>query len=70
MTLWRQCGFSNAVVQILDAHEVEYAAYNVLEDPELREGVKKFRQCSPFAMAPCEGRANWHGGANLSVLWQ
>ena len=38
-----QCGFSNAVVQILDHYEVEYAAYNVLEDPELREGVKKFR---------------------------
>jgi len=35
------------VVQILDAHEVEYAAYNVLEDAELREGVKKFRFAPP-----------------------
>lgn len=33
------CGFSNAVVQILRMHGVdEYAAYNVLEDQELREG--------------------------------
>ncbi|XP_061896183.1 glutaredoxin-related protein 5, mitochondrial-like [Entelurus aequoreus] len=37
------CGFSNAVVQILRMHGVdEYAAYNVLEDQELREGVKVF----------------------------
>ncbi|KAG9344739.1 hypothetical protein JZ751_010426 [Albula glossodonta] len=37
------CGFSNAVVQILRMHGVdEYAAYNVLEDQELRQGVKAF----------------------------
>lgn len=34
-----QCGFSNAVVQILRLHGVrDYAAYNVLDDPELRQG--------------------------------
>lgn len=33
------CGFSNAVVQILRMHGVDdYAAYNVLEDQELRQG--------------------------------
>ncbi|KAL6096292.1 glrx5 [Pungitius sinensis] len=37
------CGFSNAVVQILRMHGVDdYAAYNVLDDSELREGVKAF----------------------------
>ncbi|CAJ0936531.1 unnamed protein product [Ranitomeya imitator] len=37
------CGFSNAVVQILRMHGVdEYAAYNVLEDQDLRQGVKNF----------------------------
>ncbi|MBN3294867.1 glutaredoxin-related protein 5, mitochondrial isoform X1 [Amia ocellicauda] len=37
------CGFSNAVVQILRMHGVdEYASYNVLEDQELRQGVKSF----------------------------
>ncbi|KAM6915192.1 glutaredoxin-related protein 5, mitochondrial [Xenentodon cancila] len=37
------CGFSNAVVQILRMHGVDdYAAYNVLEDQDLREGVKVF----------------------------
>ncbi|KAL0967646.1 hypothetical protein UPYG_G00254970 [Umbra pygmaea] len=37
------CGFSNAVVQILRMHGVnEYAAYNVLDDQDLRQGVKDF----------------------------
>ena len=35
-----QCGFSNAVVQILRFHWVDqYKAHNVLEDNELREGI-------------------------------
>ncbi|XP_028620382.1 glutaredoxin-related protein 5, mitochondrial [Grammomys surdaster] len=38
-----QCGFSNAVVQILRLHGVrDYAAYNVLDDPELRQGIKDY----------------------------
>ncbi|XP_043930527.1 glutaredoxin-related protein 5, mitochondrial-like [Protopterus annectens] len=37
------CGFSNAVVQILRMHGVEgYVAYNVLEDQDLRQGVKDY----------------------------
>ncbi|XP_073493597.1 glutaredoxin-related protein 5, mitochondrial [Phyllobates terribilis] len=37
------CGFSNAVVQILRMHGVdEYATYNVLEDQDLRQGVKNY----------------------------
>ncbi|XP_062934751.1 glutaredoxin-related protein 5, mitochondrial-like [Cynocephalus volans] len=38
-----QCGFSNAVVQILRLHGVrDCAAYNVLDDPELRQGIKDY----------------------------
>lgn len=34
-----KCGFSNAVVQILDFHGVkQYDSYNVLEDDDLRHG--------------------------------
>ncbi|XP_056620660.1 glutaredoxin-related protein 5, mitochondrial [Triplophysa dalaica] len=37
------CGFSNAVVQILRMHGVDiYAAYNVLDDQDLRQGIKTF----------------------------
>jgi len=40
-----QCGFSRAVIQILQMQGVPHeklAAYNVLEDPELRSGIKEF----------------------------
>ncbi|CAH1985280.1 unnamed protein product [Acanthoscelides obtectus] len=37
-----QCGFSNAVVQILRMHGVKYDAHNVLQDEDLRQGIKDF----------------------------
>lgn len=37
-----QCGFSSTVVQILDYVGVEYASVNVLEDPEIRQGIKDY----------------------------
>jgi len=37
-----QCGFSATVVSILDHVGVDYGSANVLEDPELRQGVKEF----------------------------
>ncbi|GFH18786.1 glutaredoxin, partial [Haematococcus lacustris] len=37
-----QCGFSNNVVRLLDAYGVQYGSRNVLADPSIREGVKKF----------------------------
>ncbi|KAF9474764.1 monothiol glutaredoxin-5 [Pholiota conissans] len=42
-----QCGFSRAVVQILDMHGVpseKMQTYNVLADPELRSGIKEFSE--------------------------
>jgi monothiol glutaredoxin len=38
-----RCGFSNAVVQILKMHGVDqFDAYNVLEDENLRQGIKDY----------------------------
>jgi monothiol glutaredoxin len=37
-----QCGFSAAVVEILDRYVPEYTTVNVLADPAIREGIKKF----------------------------
>lgn len=36
------CGFSAAVVQILNTLEVNFKAVDVLKDSELREGIKSF----------------------------
>ena len=40
--MFPQCGFSARVVQILTHMGVPFQTANVLEDPELREGVKQF----------------------------
>jgi monothiol glutaredoxin len=37
-----QCGFSATVVAILDHLGVDYASANVLEDMEIRQGIKDF----------------------------
>jgi monothiol glutaredoxin len=37
-----QCGFSARVVQILSHMGVPFAGVNVLEDMEIREGIKSF----------------------------
>jgi monothiol glutaredoxin len=40
--LFPQCGFSARVVQILKHAGVTFASVNVLEDPEIRDGIKEF----------------------------
>ena len=37
-----QCGFSMAVSNVLKHLEVKFNGINVLEDPEIREGIKIF----------------------------
>jgi len=37
-----QCGFSGQIVQILDYLGVPYAGVNVLEDAEIRQGIKEY----------------------------
>jgi monothiol glutaredoxin len=40
--MFPQCGFSARVVQILTHMGVPFATANVLEEPELRDGIKQF----------------------------
>jgi len=37
-----QCGFSSPVVQVFDYLGVNYASVNVLEDMDIRQGIKEF----------------------------
>ena len=37
-----QCGFSARVVQILDFIKVSYKTINVLDNEEIRQGIKKY----------------------------
>jgi monothiol glutaredoxin len=37
-----QCGFSFQVAKILNAEKIQFHSINVLENPEIREGIKLF----------------------------
>jgi monothiol glutaredoxin len=37
-----QCGFSAAVIQVLSHLEVKFSSVNVLEDPDIRDGIKQY----------------------------
>jgi len=37
-----QCGFSSLACQVLDACGAQYETFDVLQDPDVREGIKLF----------------------------
>ena len=39
-----QCGFSAQVVALLDSQLADYRTVDVLEDPEIRQGIKEFSE--------------------------
>jgi monothiol glutaredoxin len=43
-----QCGFSAKVTQLLNACGASFASYDVLSDPELRQGLKEFSNWPTF----------------------
>nr|XP_039271621.1 glutaredoxin-related protein 5, mitochondrial-like [Styela clava] len=58
------CGFSNAVVQVLRMHGVEdYDSHNVLEDEELRQGIKEFSDWPTIPQVYFEG--DFIGGCDI-----
>lgn len=40
--LMPQCGFSNNAVQILNQLGISYETFDVLSDPEVRQGIKEY----------------------------
>ena len=39
-----QCGFSSTLVQVLSLMGVKFKGFDVLEDPEVRDGIKSFSE--------------------------
>lgn len=37
-----RCGFSRKIISILDDYKADYKSFDILEDNEVREGLKKF----------------------------
>jgi len=42
--LFPQCGFSSRAVAILDRLEAKYETVDVLQDPEIRQGIKEYSE--------------------------
>jgi monothiol glutaredoxin len=58
-----QCGFSAAVVQILTKTGVKFKAFDVLADPELRQGIKEFSNWPTIPQLYVKGE--FVGGADI-----
>ena len=58
-----QCGFSARVVQILTHMGVPFAGVNVLEDMEIREGIKAFTNWPTIPQLYVKGE--FVGGADI-----
>lgn len=59
------CGFSNVVVQVLRAHGATFGSKNVLEDPELREGIKRYTEWPTIPQVFIDGE--FVGGADILI---
>jgi len=58
-----QCGFSAAVVGILKETGAKFETYNILADPELREGLKEYSSWPTYPQLYVEGKLV--GGADI-----
>ena len=63
--LMPQCGFSNNVVQILNTLGVSYETVNVLDDPELRQGIKDYSNWPTIPQVYVNGE--FIGGSDVMI---
>lgn len=59
------CGYSNAVVQILDAYGVDYDSFDVLKDDEVRKAVKVYSNWPTIPQVYVNG--NFVGGCDIMI---
>lgn len=51
-----RCGFSAGAIQILEEVELPYTTFNILEDEEVRQGLKEYK--------------NWPTYPQLYIKWE
>ncbi|AKV66048.1 putative monothiol glutaredoxin ycf64 [Microcystis panniformis FACHB-1757] len=60
-----QCGFSNNVIQILNILGVSYETVDILEDQELRQGVKEYSNWPTIPQVYINGE--FIGGSDIMI---
>jgi len=63
--LMPQCGFSNNVVQILNALGIPFETFDVLSDPEIRQGIKEFSDWPTIPQVYVRGE--FMGGSDILI---
>jgi len=63
--LMPQCGFSNNVVQILNALGVPFETFDVLSDMEIRQGIKEFSDWPTIPQVYVKGE--FLGGSDILI---
>ncbi|MDP9152257.1 MAG: Grx4 family monothiol glutaredoxin [Myxococcota bacterium] len=72
------CGFSNAVVQILKKEGTAFETFNILADPEVRQGLKEYSSWPTFPqlyvggkfVGGCDIVTEMHQKGELAPLFQ
>lgn len=63
--LMPQCGFSNNVVQILNMLAVPFETFDILEDPEIRQGIKEYSSWPTIPQVYVNGE--FVGGSDILI---
>ncbi|MFZ4665361.1 MAG: Grx4 family monothiol glutaredoxin [Prochlorotrichaceae cyanobacterium] len=63
--LMPQCGFSNNVVQILNILGVPFQTFDVLSDPEVRQGIKAYSNWPTIPQVYLNGE--FLGGSDILI---
>ncbi len=63
--LMPQCGFSNNVVQILNSLGIHFETFDVLEDMEIREGIKEYSDWPTIPQVYLKGE--FLGGSDILI---
>jgi len=58
-----QCGFSRKIVEILNNEEIKFESFNILEDEEVRQGLKEFSNWPTYPQLYMKG--NFIGGLDI-----
>ena len=63
--LMPQCGFSNNVVQILNALGMSFETFDVLSDMEIRQGIKDYSEWPTIPQVYAKGQ--FMGGSDILI---
>ncbi|MGB3403463.1 MAG: Grx4 family monothiol glutaredoxin [Microcoleaceae cyanobacterium] len=63
--LMPQCGFSNNVVQILNTYAVPYETFDVLDDQDIRQGIKEYSSWPTIPQVYIDGE--FVGGSDVMI---